>query len=195
MLAKYPKHKQLLVQKAKERNINLLLMPPGMHRHQMNKTTKYDTKKDTIFWKVEFIFHCIFKGETKGEGDNNHGDETVNDKPHKKIVLTVDRVPELDELSKHLSTIFKRHVSHSAPSETRSALKHFRNAANEIKDNVIMLMKKIPCKSSEPKYSRVDVNRNMCDILKGSSIIEFPTVDVVLEQDLENFPLIIQEIK
>lgn len=43
-----------LVQLAKERDVTLLLMPPGMKRHKSN-TTHFQAKTGTIIWKVEFI--------------------------------------------------------------------------------------------------------------------------------------------
>jgi hypothetical protein len=45
-----------LVQKAEERGVTLLLMPPGMQRHKSN-TSWYHAKTDTFYWKVDFVIH------------------------------------------------------------------------------------------------------------------------------------------
>ena len=185
-LSQYPKHKQRLVQKAKERNVNLLLMPPGMQRHIMNKSTKFDLKSDTMQWKVEIIFHIISKNSS----------ETCNEK-RTKTILTLDRVPESDNVYQHLSKAFEKQLSHSAPSETRSILVHFRQSTNyELKSSpdVVTMMKKIPCKSSQPSYYKVDLKQNLREMLSGMSIIEFPTVEVVLKEDGHYFPLMIEEM-
>ena len=178
ILTQYPKHKQQLVQKARERKVHLLLMPPGMQRHMMNKTTKYDSKKDIIYWKVEFIFHIKLKGDTK----------------RTKTVLTIDRVPETDVLYKHLSNAFEKQVSHSAPSDTRSILTNFRQTTNELKSDIATLMKRIPSKSSQPTYNKVDLKQSLREMLNGLAVIEFPTIEIVLQEDAELFSLMIAEL-
>jgi hypothetical protein len=197
ILAKYPPHKQRLVRQAQQRDISLLLMAPGMQRHVMNKSTKYDTKKDLINWKVEFIIHSF---ESRDDNDNiNENRINTNGKNDKstKITLTSDRIPEIDPISNHLSTLFERNISHIAPSLTRSVLLNFSNSSNTkiINDNVRALMKRIPCKSSQPSYRRVNLNNSLKDILRGTTVIEFPTIELVLEDDLNHFPVFIEEIK
>jgi len=169
---KYPKHTQRLVQKAKERCINLLLMPPGMQRHLSNKSTKYDVKKDIIYWKVEFIFHRI------GE----------RDKEHNTAVLTLERLSENEDVSLHLRRAIDRNVVHSGPSNyKRSILKEF------MKSQYSGLIKRVPCSSSRPMYNRVSLCSSLGDILKGTSVIEFPTIEIVMEKDENHFPLMIKE--
>ena len=45
-----------LAQKAEDRGVTLLLMPPGMQRHKSN-TSWYHTKTNTFYWKVDFVIH------------------------------------------------------------------------------------------------------------------------------------------
>lgn len=45
-----------LVQQAQERETTLMLMPPGMQRHETN-TSWYQFKTDTIHWKVDLQIH------------------------------------------------------------------------------------------------------------------------------------------
>ena len=70
----------------------------------------------------------------------------------------------------------------------------YNNRKRIMKDNVCALMKRIPCKSSQPSYRRVNLNHSLKEILKGTTVIEFPTIEVVLEDDLCKFPVFIEEI-
>ena len=200
LLAKYPPNKQRLVRQAHIRDIRLLLMAPGMQRHVMNKSTKYDTKKDLINWKVEFIIHSFSSSpslkKTEKEIHCTNQDDKEIDSASSKVTLTSDRVPESEPISGHLSKLFERNTSHSAPSLTRSTLIHFCTSSNikVLKDNVCALMKCIPCKSSQPSYRRVDLSSSLKDILKGTTVIEFPTIEIVMEEDVHKFPVNIQEI-
>jgi hypothetical protein len=54
--AKRPRTKNRLVQKAEDRGVTLLQMPPGMQRHKSN-TSWYHAKTDTFYWKVDFLIH------------------------------------------------------------------------------------------------------------------------------------------
>ena len=178
----HSKNKQRLVDMAKDRNIHLLLMPPGMQRHKNNKSTKYDAKKDLIFWKVEFIFHVytIIKGK----------------EVHSTATIVLDRVPEDQSLMKYFKVEFEKQLYHSAQSETRNIISKFRKSKDltSLHDNVHSLMKKIPSPGSA-KYSRVDIQSSLKDILQGMTVIEFPTIDVILNDNSNRFPLIIQEIE
>ncbi len=186
VLSQYPKHKQRLVLKAKERNITLLLMPPGMQRHIMNKTTQYDAKNDMIQWKVEVIFHIISK--TAAIKEFSIAERT-------KTTLIIDRIPENESVHDHLAKAFEKGLSHSSPAETRFILSHFRQNANyEIKNEVLALMKKIPSKSSQPSYYKLDLKNSLGEMLNSMSIIEFPTVEIVSKEDARYFPLMIEEL-
>ncbi|GFH44138.1 hypothetical protein CTEN210_00612 [Chaetoceros tenuissimus] len=177
----HSKNKQRLVDMAKDRNIQLLLMPPGMQRHKNNKSTKYDTKKGLIFWKVEFIFHVY----TIIEGKEVHSTATI----------VLDRVPEDQPLMKYFKVEFEKQLYHSAQSETRNIISKFRKSKDltSLHENVHSLMKKIPSPGCA-KYSRIDLHSSLKDILQGMTVIEFPTIDVVLNDNAKRFPLMIQDI-
>ncbi len=185
-LTRYPPHKQKLVRQAHQRGITLLLMAPGMQRHIVNKSTKYDSKRDVIYWKVEFILHLFAR--------SNEGTDTPSQSS--KLTLTADRVPETESISMHLSKLIERNTSHSAPASTRSTLLQFCCSANTklMKDNVCSLLKRIPCKSSQPSYRKLDLNHCLSDMLKGATVIEFPTIEIVLQEDLHHFPIFISEM-
>ena len=179
----HSKNNQRLVDMAKDRNIQLLLMPPGMQRHKNNKSTKYDTKKALIFWKIEFTFHIF----TMTEGKEVHSTATI----------VLNRIPEDQSLMKHFKVEFEKQLYHSAQSETRNIISQFRKSKDltSLHENVLYLMKKIPSPSGCAKYSRVDINSSLKEILHGMTVIEFPTIDVILNDNANRFPLIIQEIE
>lgn len=249
-----PPAKQRLVHQARERNVRLLLMPAMMQRHVMNKTTRYDAKKDSIFWKVDFCFHS-FAPKNKEETD-----ATMH---HTKTILSVNQIQDTDTISSHLSVLLKRHLSHSADATTRSILKPFSkttttkhshnktqkmmeqsntiptmtpkmtsshddtqtnktkkkalltNTSNHhhchfLADHVGLLLKRLPCRSSRPSYRNVDVllptpndagvvglepsTTTLGTILRGSTVIEYPTIEVVLEKDRKYFPNLVEEV-
>lgn len=78
-----------LVEQAKERDITLLLMPPGMHRHKSN-TTHYVAKTESILWRLEFLVH-----------------DDKDDASHQPKVLINNKVTEesklMDEWNKHMN--------------------------------------------------------------------------------------------
>lgn len=172
-LGQYPKHKQKLVEKAKESGIILLLMPPGMQRHITNKSTKYDPKSGKLFWKVEFVFHC----------ENG-----------KKLILYLEKVPNDENLKSRLQDLLEIKLSHSAATDTRLALRPFCVGTNQLKDSVMTLMKQIPCTSSNPLFKKIDLGQKLSDILRGTTVIEYPSIEMVLPSDIDKFPLLITEM-
>ena len=217
-LLQYSKAKQRLVQMAMDRKTRLLLMPPMMQRHINNTSTRFDIKKNMIYWKVEFIFHIL-----SDNADHDNSSQV-------QAVLVLDRIPEDESLYKHFVKEFEKQLMHSAGSETRSILGHFREktvaatatvatAAStaitasattitatdsatavkvtecQLKKNAVTLMKRIPCQSSHPKYHKLDLHQCLRDMLSGLAIIEFPTIEVVLKGDAKLFPLLIEEVE
>jgi hypothetical protein len=153
-----------------------------------SSSTRFDSKKDIIYWKVEFIFHIL------SDKADNHNSSQV------QTVLTLDRIPEDEPLYKHFIQEFEKILKHSVGSETRSIMGHFRektDKANEcqLKKNAVTLMKRIPCQSSNPKYYKLDLNQCLRDMLSGLVIVEFPTIEVVLMEDAKCFPLLSEEVE
>ena len=197
-LQKYPQGKQRLVQQASQRSVNLLLMPQGMQRGVINRTTKYDQKKDCITWKVEFQLHVyppvvdatIPCSKCSHKGQSQHSSHVTKS-------LFYDRIEETNSITQPLSQILRKNLTHSAPSDIRSIAKHFCETSNtnQLKDDVCILMKKLPCQSSRPIYHRLNAKSCLADMLKGMTVIEFPTLEIVLKQDLKNFPLLVGEVQ
>lgn len=175
----YPKQKQKLVQKAKENGITLLLMPPGMERHKSNTSTKYDPKTNKLFWKVEYIFHIL---------SDKDGTES-------KLILLVEKVSGEEILKTRLECLLETKLSHSACAETRLALRPFCDGTNRLKESALTLMKIIPCKSSKPLYRKVDLGQTLHSIIQGTTVIEYPTIEVILQGSMSRFPLVITELE
>lgn len=77
---------------------------------------------------------------------------------------------------------------HPGNSAIRSQLKIF---ANVQRDSLILLMKRLPCSSAAPQYIQFEANTTLKDSLRGKTIIEFPTVEVIFDTDRDRFPLFI----
>jgi hypothetical protein len=160
-----------LVRQAELKGVNLLRMPCGMMRRTSN-TTKFNKKKGTISWKIELCFHspkCV-----EGQ-DKSPTHLMVESELSESCTLS-------NELGKHLNV-------HPGNSATRSRLRAFVNAP---RDTLSLFMKRIPCSSAAPKYFKLDPNSTLAELLEGKTIIEFPTIDVVMDADKEHFPLFIE---
>jgi hypothetical protein len=142
-----------MVQQAQDRNITLLLMPSGMERHKSN-TSFYNTKNDSIHWKVEFS--CHFEGAPALLTSHNLADSA---KPRDELLVLLQ-------------------------------------AANMVIDtgDLHLLLKKLPCPSNQPKYVHIPNNQTLKEALTRMTVVEYPTIDVVLTKDLEKFPRMIAEV-
>lgn len=181
-LAQFPRKNQQLVQQARRRNTNLLLMAPIMQRHKLNRT-RYDAKKDIFHWKVEFRLHT--------RSSLKIGDpETVSSK-----LLTLNFASEQQTLQTHLEGLLEANSCHSAGS-MRSYLKPFclHGHFNQLGDGTHVLIKRLPCPSSRPKYIKVDVRETLNMILKDMTVIEHPSFEIVRTEDMPRFPLLIEEL-
>lgn len=164
-----------LVRQAELKGVNLLRMPCGMMRRTSN-TTKFNKKKGTISWKIELCFHspsCVI---------NEEGGQEISPTHHMVESELSESCTLSNELGKHLNV-------HPGNSATRSRLRAFVNAP---RDTLSLFMKRIPCSSAAPKYFKLDPNSTLAELLEGKTIIEFPTIDVVMDEDKERFPLFIE---
>lgn len=178
-------HVDNLVRQAELKGVNLLRMPLGMERRKSN-TTKFNKKK-VITWKIELCFHTPTANTTISTGDNCDDDGS---KEHiiPKMLKVESHMSETSTLSEELG----KHLDvHPGNSTIRSQLRSF---ANVPRDKLILLLKRLPCSSAAPQYYGLDRDATLGENLNGKTIIEFPTIDVVLEEDREKFPLFIGEI-
>jgi len=171
-----------LKRQAELKGINLLRMPNGMERRRLN-TTKMNKKKGIITWKIELCFH-----QPKVPAEDLNGSSHTLEKSFPKLLKVESEVSESSTLSEELG----RHLDvHPGNSTTRSSLRAFANAS---RDSLLMFMKRLPCSSAAPQYFKLDPNATLMESLTGKTIIEFPTIDVVMETEKDCFPLFIKEI-
>lgn len=212
-LARYPPYLQKLVDDAERFcNIHLLLMPIGMQRRTLNKDTKYDFKRKGIMWgRIEYIFHSFSQTIPSSHKEMN---PTI---VPSKAIFTLEHIQDSMTIHSNLLTILNQNLSHSGSyaldGPSRNILKSFcrnvgeRTANDEIKDpiggysyllknDICVLMKKIPCKASDPKFIqlRYTADATLRECLRETTIIEYPTLEVVLRKDLHNLPRFIEEV-
>jgi len=59
---------------------------------------------------------------------------------------------------------------------------------------LLLFMKQIPCSSATPIYTPLDPNQTVKAALHGKTLIEFPTIDVVLPCDSHLIPCLVKEV-
>ena len=142
-----------LVQEAKERDVTVLLMPPGMERHKSN-TTHFRAELNVFVWKLEFAFHVDATSSARIVSRNKVPEEAVIRHEWEKVASNMGTDQEL----------------------------HF-------------MLKIIPCPANRPAYIQLDKESTLKDALKGMTVIEYPTIDVVVATELHRFPKLIHEVK
>jgi hypothetical protein len=177
-----------LVRQAESRGIALLRMPSGMQRRQSN-TTRFHKKTGVISWKIELCFHSpkYMLDESRGESSSRSAARDGS-AALPKFLRVEGELSESSTLSEELGKHLDVHPHNTA---TRSRLRLFANAP---RDSLVLLMKRLPCSFAAPKYFKLDPKAPLSESLKGKTIIEFPTVDVVVDEDKGCYPLFIGEV-
>lgn len=170
----------VLVRQAELKGINLLRMPNGMSRRSSN-TSKYNKKSDTITWKIELVFYAKQITDSKSDDTEPHRQGKEQLKAITVESSCMETTTLAEELAKHLDIL-------PGNSARRSTLKSFVSIPRE---SLLLFMKSLPCRSSDPKYILLDPNVTLADTLRGKTVIEFPTVEVVGTEDKDNFSLFI----
>lgn len=147
-----PRHLQTLVYQAKQRDIDLKILAPGMEKRKSN-TTRYDYKKQTFNWKVEWEFVAA---------GCKAGSPRVNE-----AMLLIDALQET--LTPAPGSSLK----------TEDLLKYARCDV----DQLVLLMKKEKTPANAPLYHRLDGKKTVRDMLKGKVIVEYPVVLVLLPEE------------
>ena len=179
-----------LVRQAESKGIALLRMPCGMQRRHSN-TTRFQKKTGVISWKIELCFHMpksILDDERCGGSSSYRSASQDGSAALPKFLRVESELSELSTLSEELGKHLDVHPHNTA---TRSRLRSFANAP---RDSLVLLMKRLPCSSAAPKYFKLDPNAPLSESLKGKTIIEFPTIDVVVDEDKGCYPLFIGEV-
>lgn len=201
---------QRLVQQARERGCTLLLMPTGMERQRTN-TTFYSPKQDRITWKIEWIFHFSQQAGIPGSRDPSTA-QTSSAALLQREIICDTQVPETVILKEYLlqHVLHGKHakstlkpfcsalaLSHSVSSDagpTNHSSQHTDKHQEEDLFPLLLFMKKIPSSSASPIYIPLDPHQTLKAALHGKTLIEFPTVDIVLPCDSHLIPCMVKEV-
>jgi hypothetical protein len=190
-----------LVRQAGMKGLTLLRMPSGMQRHQLN-TTRFAKKSGLITWKIDLCFHSPNQTlvDESGERAQDESFTTTTPPPTTttttaatttilpKILKIESELVESSTLSTELAKHLDRHLSNTT---IHSSLRLFATAPRE---SLVLLMKRVPCSSASPQYYKLDPNVPLLEILDGKTIIEYPTIEVVLDEDMRNYQLFIGQL-
>lgn len=172
-----------LVRQAGMKGITLLSMPSGMQRHQSN-TTRFAKKTGSITWKIELCFHAHNQTLINESGERAQDESsTTTTIILPKILKLESEIVESSTLSTELAKHLDKHLSNTT---IHSSLQLFATAPRE---SLVLLMKRLPCSSAFPQYYKLDPNVPLLEILDGKTIIEYPTIEVVLDEDVGYYPL------
>lgn len=172
-LSDLPNWLKKLKYEANRRLIKLKILPAGFKRRLQNKTTfMYSTKE--IHWDVELVFTDL---NIKQRDDL---DEKL-DTRQRKITFHLHRVSE-KQLLKDLLTDYIKPTSSVDHQRLNSLLRFYQNAD----ENEISVLIKL----SFDYYFELDQQMTINDCLKHKSIIEYPTLFVVLKKNLNNYKLL-----
>ena len=148
--------------------VKLKILPAGFKRRLRNKSTfMYATKE--IHWDVELVFTDL------------HLKGADSEKP-KRITFHVHRVPEKRALKELLDAYLKPQTDNQ---QLNRALK-FYHAADPQEICVLI-------KLSFDYYVELDQRMSIGDCLKGKSIIEYPTLLVVLRKSLARYKVVAEK--
>lgn len=154
------------------RMIKLKILPAGFKRRLQNKTTyMYSTKE--ILWDIELVFVDLNLKSNKNK--------STEDNQMKRITFHIQRVSENQKLNDLLS-VYLKPANLIDNQQLNSLLKFYYNATE---DEISILIK-----LSFDNYLELDQKMTINECLKNKTIIEYPTILVVLKKNLKNYNLI-----
>lgn len=200
-MARQPPHLRRLVRAAADRSTTLLLMPGGMARRKENTTT-YSPKQDVIRWRIEWRFHLQMPSKAKEGGKIAATEETAQSSsgcantaradatpmPHTDpspavVTISVDGIPESTSLAEVLSA----QLDVNPEGKNRAARSRLRPLASLPRQSLRILTKLLPCPASNPLYIELRSDQSLAEALKGLTVVEFPVLEVVREEELGLF--------
>jgi HIT zinc finger len=148
------------------RQIELLLMPPHLTRHANNQSR---LQTSIIFWTVEFQIHL--EKSTTCVLLHNISERTPLSHVWEQLAAKLSMLPLVLRLQDEADTQ-DQNVTY-----------------------VQLLRKKLPCPAHAPRYCAVQTSSNhtLQLLLSNTTVIEYPTIEVVPLQHLPKFPLQISE--
>lgn len=145
-----PKPLKVLVQQARNRQVTLQLMSPGMKRRKEN-STRFDYKANVMFWRVKWVF--------------SDGTEGLHSRASERAVLG-------DLLEKSVDMLYNRH-NYTPPDSDAVA-----DAAQRWSLTYKVSMHQEGAPADQAVDFDVDLSKTLGDFLKGKVIVEFPVFRV-----------------
>ncbi|TDH71491.1 hypothetical protein CCR75_006499 [Bremia lactucae] len=161
-IARFPNAVQIFADHSEKRGISLTLLAPGMSKRSRN-SSYMDTKKNTMFWRVEWVF-------PSAEVSVNYFEKRAN-----------ERETLFELLAKYLSSCQENLA-------TRGKLKKY--AVLSWKNNIELLLRKEFTSASQPQFYRLNGNQSLESNLKRKAIVEFPVIIVALASEASNYPIV-----
>lgn len=160
-----PIHLYKLKVAARKRGTVLQFLTQHFTRHSLN-TTRYITKTNIIYWRIEWIF------------------PNVDSKPLKFVD---EKCPE----QKKLSDLLDKYLNPDTPPFDGSKDLVFYKSAGF--SGVKVLLKAERLRSSSKKFFELDTTESLAENLSGKCILEFPIIFIVLKDHAYNFEIIARD--
>ncbi|KAG3097165.1 hypothetical protein PI124_g17359 [Phytophthora idaei] len=160
-LARFPIAVQLFAEHSAKRGVALTLLAPGMSKRARN-SSYMDTKKNTMYWRVEWAF-------PSAELPVIHHEERANER----------------------DTLFSLLGKYLTPSQENVAIrgKFKKYAVPDWEKHIVLLLRKEFTPASQPQYYRLDSNQSLGSNLKRKAVVEFPVIIVALAADADQYPV------
>ncbi|XP_068686124.1 box C/D snoRNA protein 1-like isoform X1 [Montipora foliosa] len=147
----------LLRWKAKERGVDLRLMPPGMSKRKEN-SSKFNKTEQCILWRIHWLFPQA-------------GMEYIDKWVSEHSVLC-------DVLKKYIDP-------EEADPVYKQSLKNYIAIGLQ---GVSVFLRVEPLPASKLRYYELDTSKTIKDCLANKLIVEFPTLHVVLPNNVASYP-------
>jgi hypothetical protein len=153
---------------AQRRGTSIMFMPHGMQRHKDNKSY---CKKEVLHWFIEWCIHGDVVQHQENTCTDSSEVKTLRTAPQ-RISLVAAETTTLDAILKVL------------PLPQRESL-----------DGYVILLKRIPSPSNQPKYVQLDKASTLSAALQDMTVIEYPILELVPTGRLDEFSLVIQAMQ
>ncbi|KAG1690584.1 hypothetical protein DVH05_028087 [Phytophthora capsici] len=160
-LARFPIAVQLFAEHSVKRGVALTLLAPGMSKRTRN-SSYMDTKKNTMYWRVEWAF------------------------PNAEVPVSLS-----EDRANEKQTLFALLGKYLAPSQENVALrgKLKKYAVADWETQILLLLRKEFTPASQPQYYRLNGNQSLESNLKRKAVVEFPVITVALAADSDVYPV------
>ncbi|KAG7392745.1 Box C/D snoRNA protein 1 [Phytophthora pseudosyringae] len=160
-LARFPIAVQLFAEHSAKRGVALTLLAPGMSK-RVHNSSYMDTKKKTMYWRVEWAF-------PSAEVPVSRSEERANERDTLFALLGKFLTPSQENVA------------------IRGKLKKY--AVPDWEKHVLLLLRKEFTPASQPQYYRLDGNQSLESNLKRKAVVEFPVITVALVVDADQYPV------